>query len=111
MNRKFTKAVVFAWVPLLFLIAPILFGIFSSISNNKATGLGAVAGGLSEGLATFGLVAIIACEVYAMILFVRTFSGGSLLTRFVAIVSIGCAVFYLLFLFVFLGWLRFATAH
>jgi hypothetical protein len=46
-----------------------------------------------------------------MILFVRTFSGGSLLTRFVAIVSIGCAVFYLLFLFVFLGWLRFATAH
>ena len=108
-TSRFTKAVLFAWVPAFFLVTPILVGALRSISRNKATGLGAVAGGLSEGLVTFGIVAMFACEVYAVVWLVRTFSKGGLLMRSVAIASIGCGAFCLISLLALVGWLRFAA--
>jgi hypothetical protein len=91
-QSKFIKGLLFAWIPLLFFIVPGFLTAFRSISSQRTTGLGAVAGGLSEGLATFGLVAIAACEVYGVILLAGTFSKEQFLRRSVAVISIGCGV-------------------
>ena len=103
-TSRFVKGLVFAWIPLLFFIVPFFVAAFSGISTNRATGLGAVAGGLSEGLATFGLFAMVACDVYGVILLVKTISKGELFTRFLAIVSIGCGSLFVLLLCGLVGW-------
>jgi hypothetical protein len=103
-TSKFVKGLVFAWIPLLFFIVPILVSLFREISTQKATGIGAVAGGVSEALATSGLFAIVACEVYAVILLVETFAKGELLKRLVAIVSIGCASLLILLVGALVVW-------
>ncbi len=105
-SSRLVPGLLLAWIPIVFFVAPILIGIFRSISMNKATGLGAVAVGLSEGLATSGLIAILACEVYAVVLLVKTFSGGDLLTRLVAILSIGGGVVFVILLCGAIAWMR-----
>jgi len=60
-----------AWVPLLGLYLPITFNMFRGITENKATGLAAVAGAWTESLLTFGLVAFVAAELAAIVVLVR----------------------------------------
>jgi len=54
-KKKWLWGMTFAWIP--FIPTPIrLFISFKGLSENKATGLAAVAGGWSAGYVTFGLI-------------------------------------------------------
>ena len=74
-RKWFLWGTVLTWT----LSIPLIIGMFNSfreISSQKATGLGAVAGGLVEGYATFGLILALVLPVGAIVLLVRSFSGG-----------------------------------
>ena len=76
-RTKFRWGLLLAWIPLLFFIVPTVIGFvnaFVSITNQRATGLAAVAGGFAEVLATFGLVAVVGSEVAAIVMLMRSLS-------------------------------------
>jgi len=110
-KKRFRYGLVLAWVPLTFFIVPTAIGIIralAQVSNEKATGLAAVAGGFAEVAATFGLVVIVASEVVAIAMLVRTFSRSHMTRNLIAIFSVGCSGLLLLVLGLFL-W--FGTGH
>ncbi len=94
-RTRFLWGIGLAWVPFLFFFVPAMLNAFRGIATNKATGMGAVAGGLAEGLAVFGLVTIVAFEIAAVVLLARSFSRGQSLRGFLSVVSIGCALLVL----------------
>jgi biopolymer transport protein ExbB/TolQ len=73
-KRRFLWGILFASAPWLFGGILGVVNILKGISEQKATGLGAVAGGLAEAFITFGLVTTLVFEVSAMVLLARTFS-------------------------------------
>lgn len=110
-RNKFRSGMLLAWIPLLFFIVPTAIGIISafvSTTNQRATGLGAVAGGFAEVLATFGLVAVVGSEVAAIVMLRRTLSRSRPLRTVVAIISVCCSGMLLSLVGLFL-W--FATVH
>ena len=112
-RKRFLWGVCLAWTPFLFLTIPTAIGIFSAlrgISREKATGLAATAGGLVESLSTFGLVATLVFEVAAIILLLRTFSGGRPVRALFSVISICCSGFMLTILGLFL-WLFVFRPH
>jgi len=89
----------------MFFIVPTAIGIISTIaqmSTQNATGLGAVAGGFTEVVATFGLVVIVASEVAAIVMLLRTLSRSHPVRTTVAGISICCSGLLLLALGLFL---------
>lgn len=86
-KKRFLLGMVLAWVPLLPLIA-VIPNSFRGISEQKATGLGAVAGGGMEYFLMFGMGAAFAVSVIAIVLLFRTLSVEHLLRSVVAILSI-----------------------
>jgi hypothetical protein len=102
-RKKFRYGLLLAWAPLIFFIVPI-----AQMSREKATGLAAVAGGVSEVAATLGLVVIVASEVVAIAMLIRTFSRSHLTRTVVAFFSVGCSGLLLLVSGLFL-W--FAIGH
>jgi hypothetical protein len=112
-RKRFLWGVCLAWTPFLFLVIPTAIGIFSAfrgISREKATGLAAVAGGLTEFLSTFGLAAIVVFEVAAIILLLRTFSSGRPVRVLFSVISICCSGFMLTILGLFL-WVVIFLSH
>lgn len=89
---RFLWGAILAWVPILIIVVPGLMEIFRGITNQKATGLGAVAGGLSEAFVTFGIVAFVTAQVTAIVLLVRSVGMGGTVQNFFAIFSIGLSV-------------------
>jgi hypothetical protein len=86
-KRRFLWGVVLAWTPWI----PTLIGIgyaFRGISEQKATGLGAVAGGLSEIFALYGIGAILVTQTAAIVLLIRAFSAGHWGRSLFAVLSI-----------------------
>jgi hypothetical protein len=83
-KRRFRYGLLLAWIPLIFFIIPI-----AQMSGQKATGLAAVAGGITEVAATLGLMAIVVAEIAAIAMLLRTFSRKHLTRSVVAIVSVG----------------------
>jgi hypothetical protein len=53
-----------------------IFHAFQGISEQKATGLGAIAGGVAEAYAIFGLFLAFVLPVAAIVLLVKSFSAG-----------------------------------
>jgi Ca2+/H+ antiporter len=110
-SKRFRLGLLLAWIPLIFFIVPTAIGIIRAIaqvSSEKATGLGAVAGGVVEVAATFGLVVIAASEVVGIVMLVRASSRNRPVRTVVAIVSVVCSGLLLLVLGLFL-W--FTTVH
>jgi len=106
-RKRFLWGVCLAWTPFLFLIIPTAIGIFNAfrgIFREKATGLAAVTGGLTEFFFTFGLAAVLVFEVAAIVLLLRAFSGGRPVHALFSVLSICCSVFMLTILGLFL-WL------
>ena|SRR5579864_4398354 len=104
-RNRFVWGLVLAWAPAI----PFIIGMsntFRGISEHKATGLGAVAGGLAEAYLIFGLVAVFAFQVGAIVLLAGSFSEGHLLRAFFSLASIGWSVLTLLFFGLSL-WLNF----
>jgi hypothetical protein len=89
----------------MFFIVPTAIGIISALaqmSTQNTTGLGAVAGGFTEVVATFGLVVIVGSEVAAIVMLLRTLSRSHPFRTIVAIISICCSGMLLLALGLFL---------
>lgn len=87
-RSRFLWGMLLAWVPFLLIITPTVPEVFRGISSQKATGLGAVAGGLSEAFVTFGIVAFVTAQVLAIVFLVRTIGKGETLQNIFAILSI-----------------------
>lgn len=66
------------------------------MSQKKATALGAVAGGLTEAYATFGLILTFVLPVAAIVLLSRSFTGGNLTHKLFSLLFIIWSGFLLL---------------
>lgn len=91
----FLWGIVLTWA----LSIPFIIGIFHSfqgISEQKATGIGALAGGLAEGFITFGLILAFLVPVVAIVLLIRSFSSGHRMRTLFSLLSIGWNVLMLL---------------
>jgi len=87
-SRRFLWGTVLTWA----LFIPFIIGIFPAfrgISEQKATGVGALAGGLAEGFATFGLILALLMPVVAIGLLIRSFSSGHGMRSLVSLLYIG----------------------
>ena len=82
-----------------------LYHAFRGVSREKATGLAAVAGGVTELLATFGLAVTLVFEVVAIILLLRSSSGARPARAILSALSICCSGFMLVIIGLFL-WLN-----
>jgi hypothetical protein len=87
-----------------------LANIFRGISAQKATGLGAVAGGFAEMGVTLFFVLAPVCLVLALVLLIRSFSRGHALRNLVAAVSLCWSAFVAVLLSLF-AWLAFVHLH
>lgn len=101
-QHRFRWGIILAWVPLAFFIATAARELVGAIQSNKATGLGAVAGGLSEAVVTFGFVAIVVSEMAGIVMLLRTFSRKHPMRGFIAVVSMCFSALLLLVLGLFL---------
>jgi ACR3 family arsenite efflux pump ArsB len=113
-SRKwFLWGIALAWIPSFPLIVGFL-NTFRGISEQKATGLGAVAGGLAETYLTFGIIVTLVSELAAIVLLIRSFSRGHLRRGSVAVLSICWSILMLLlfalFVWMFLVYLPHVTA-
>ena len=75
-KKRFLWGVSLAWAPWLPLLFGVILGLinaFKGISEQKATGISGLIGGLVEGFATSGLVAVVVVEMSAIVLLVRSF--------------------------------------
>jgi hypothetical protein len=100
-SKQFRCGILLAWAPMI----PLMYGcfkMFRGVSEQKATGLGAVAGGLAASLLVYGLLALVATEVYAIVLLSRSASGGGFGRSLVSVLSIAWCVVVLL-------WVSFAV--
>jgi hypothetical protein len=106
-RKRFLWGVALAWVPWI----PVIIGLgnaFVGISNTKATGLAAVAGGFVE--MRLMMAATLMCEVSAMVLLFRAFSPGHELRSFFSVFSI-CASGLLIVLFGLSTWFVWFASH
>jgi hypothetical protein len=108
-RKRFVWGTVLTWT----LSTPILiamFYAFRGLAQEKATGLGekavAVAGGFVEGYATFGIILAFVLPVLAIVLLVRSFSGGHRIRSLFSLVYIGWSALTLVLASAFL-WMSF----
>jgi hypothetical protein len=108
-RKRFLWGLLLAWSTL----PPVMYGCanaFKGVSEQKATGMGALVGGLAEGLVPYGLLLTVLAQVTGIVLLVRGFSrehaGRAVLTA----VSI-CWSVVTLFLIVFMIWLYIKLPH
>ncbi len=101
-KKRFLWGIALVWAPWV----PTLIGLgyaFRGIAEQKATGLGAVAGGLSESFVLAGIGAILISQVIAIILLCRAFSPGHWVRGLFSALSIGLGGLMLLFVGFFFG--------
>src|SRR3954447_20327829 len=94
-ETRFIKGALLAWIPCLLFFVPVIVFAFRDISASKATGLGAVAGGLAEGLVIFGFTAMVVSEATAIVLLARSFSKENAVRNFLSVASICCCALML----------------
>jgi hypothetical protein len=108
-KRRFAWGVLLAWLPWV----PVLIGAahaFRGSAGTKATGLGAIAGGIAEMFVWFGIGAMLVCAVAAMGLLFGSFSKGSGFRGFFTALSIAASGLLLL-LFCLSLWLLWLQNH
>jgi hypothetical protein len=74
----------------------LFFNFLRALSPAKATGLAAVAGGLAEAYATFGLILTLVLPVAAIVLLSRSFSRGNPTHKALSLLFILWSAFILL---------------
>lgn len=92
-SRRFLWGALLVWSPFLLVVLPGLLNAFHGISEQKATGIGAIAGGMAGFFATFGFLVILVFQVTAIIFLLRIFSKEHLTRGFFSVISIGCSLF------------------
>ena len=109
-NKRFLWGLALAWLPWI----PTLVGLgnaFRGISTEKATGLGAVAGGLAEGFVLWGVATMIISQVVAITWLSRTFSREHQMRNVVCALSIGLCGLTLILVAGFLWTAWFLARH
>jgi len=106
-KKRFLWGVVLAWAPWI----PILVGLghtLLGISRQKATGIGAVAGGLAELFVVWGISAILIAQVTAIVLLLRALSREHWMRSLFSALSICLSGLMLLLvgLFLWLSWFQ-----
>jgi len=106
-KKRFLWGRLLAWAPWL----PTTIGlgfVFRGIAAEKATGLAAVAGGLTETFLLFGLLAAVVFEVTAIILLASAFASGHWLRSSFSVVSLLLSglMLFLVGVFLWLSWVR-----
>jgi hypothetical protein len=103
-KRRFLWGVLLAWTPWI----PILIGLGHALMRQKATGIGAVAGGLTELFVVWGIGAILIGQVVAIVLLLRAFSPGHWMRSLFSVLSICLSglMLVLVGLFLWLSWFR-----
>ncbi len=81
----------------------LFFNLFRGISREKATGLAAVAGGLTEAYVTFGFILTLVLPIAAIVLLARSLSGATRTRKAFSSLLIVWSSFILL-LWVLCGW-------
>ena len=104
-RKRFLWGVLLAWAPWV----PTLMGLgytLQGIWGARATGLGAVAGGLSELFVACGIGAILIGEIAAIVFLSRTFSRGHRLRSLFSFLSIlmSSMMLCIVGLFLWLSW-------
>ena len=84
--------VVTSSIPLLVMF----FNAFRGMAREKATGLAAVAGGLTEAYVTFGFILSLVLPVASIILLVRSLSGANRARKLFSLLLIAWGAFILL---------------
>jgi hypothetical protein len=108
-RRRALWGILLAWTPWL----PTIVGLgyaFRGISAEKATGLAAVAGSLTETFLSFGLLATVIFEVGAITLLFRAFERGHWLRNLILVFSL-CLSGLMLLLFGSFLWLSWFRVH
>ena len=109
-KRRFFWGVALAWTPWI----PTLVGIghaFRAIFQQKATGIGALAGGLTELFVVWGIGAILIGQVAAIVLLFRAFSPGHWVRSSFSVLSICLSGLMLLLVGVFFWLCWFRSQH
>jgi len=86
-ERGFRRGLALAWIPSIPLVLAILNS-FHRMSEQKATGLGAIAGGLAEVYLPFVILLTLGVEVAAIVFLIRSFSRPHLGRTLVSVFSI-----------------------
>ena len=108
-QKRFLWGVALAWAPWV----PAMIGFasaFRGVSNTKATGLAAVAGGMAEMYALLGFAGTLICEVSAIALLFRAFSRGHGVRSAFSVLSI-CMSGLMIMLFCLSMWLFWFGNH
>lgn len=106
-KKRFLWGLLLAWAPWV----PTLVGIVFVISSSKATGLGLVAGGLTELLIVWGIVTMIVGQVAAIVWLFRSLSKTHIGRSLVAAASICASAATLFVVCAFLFWGRRVLEH
>jgi hypothetical protein len=109
-RKRFLIGVLLAWVPWIPAIVGLVYA-FRGISNTKATGIAVVAGGLGEGFALWGVVAMVIAQIAAIVWLAKSFSSESWLRNLVSIVSIVLSGLMLVLVCLFVASVWFSVHH
>jgi hypothetical protein len=105
-KKRVCWAALLVWTPWI----PIFIGLGMALAKRKATGIGAVAGGLNELFVVWGIGAVLIGQVAAIILLSRAFSAGHSVRNLFSVLSICLSAMLLLLVGLFL-WLSWFQAH
>ena len=87
-KKWFRLGIALVWLPSIpFLLS--IFNSFHGISEQKATGIGALAGGMAEVYLPFIILLTLGVEIAAIVLLVKSFSKSQLGRTLVSVFSIG----------------------
>ncbi len=105
-KKRFLWGVLLVWAPWI----PIMIGLGHALIEQKATGIGAVAGGLTELFVVWGIGSILIGQVAAVVLLFRAFSPGHSIRSLFSVLSICLSGLMLLLVGLFL-WLSSFQKH
>jgi hypothetical protein len=109
-KKRFFWGALLAWGPWI----PVMVGVGNAligISRERATGIGAVAGGLTEQFVMWGIVAILISQITAIVLLYRAFSPVHWLRSFFSFLSICLSGLMVLLVVFFLWFFWFQMPH
>jgi hypothetical protein len=109
-KKRFLWGALLAWMPIALLLTLVLPGMYREFANQKQTGLGAIAGRLSEYFLTFGLVAALAFSIISIVMLLRSFSRGHWIRSLFSALSI-CLSLMLIAMFSLYVWVVFFLQH
>jgi hypothetical protein len=103
-KKRLLWGVLLVWTPWI----PIGIGLGNALMSQKATGIGAVAGGLTELFVVWGIGSILIGQVTAIVLLFRAFSPGHWMRSLFSALSICISGLMLLLvgLFLWLSWFQ-----